>query len=158
MSSNIVLVVVVILLLAASLQALRLILRGRSSLRWPTAKGKVIALEVVGIQRRNVGRASFRPTIRYSYRVNGRDYEGDRIGLAFVPLTMHSHEAFTLQEASQVLDGYYPGALVEVYYDPEDPAYSLLRPGAPSRLRLAGFAVVAALVTFGGMWAFLVPR
>ena len=108
MSSNVVLVVLIVLLLAAAIAEVRLIHRGRRSRHWPTASGKVIDLEVVGIQRGNTGSSSFRPTIRYRYQVNGREYQGDRIGVTFTPLLMHSHETFTLRAASSVLEATTP--------------------------------------------------
>ena len=157
-SSYAVLIVMIVLLLVAAIAEVRLIHRGRSSYRWPTAKGKVIDLEVVGIQRGKTGSSSFRPTIRYRYQVSGREYQGDRIRVTFAPVVRVSDEAATLHEASSVLDGYYPGAPVAVYYDPRDPKYSLLRPGVSSTLYLLCFGTIATLAMLLGIWAFLVPR
>jgi hypothetical protein len=130
-------------LLAAAIVAVRTVVIGRASRRWPTVQGRVVSLEVLNIQRRNHGGNSYRPTIKYLYTVHGREYEGRRIRVSNA-LTMGT-ETWMQHEARAVLDGYYPGSVAVVYFNPDRPGYSLLQPGV-SRLQ---YLAAAMLVTCG---------
>ena len=140
---------VVAVMVAAAVALLRAIVIGRASRKWPSVQGRVEALEVVTRQR-SPGTDTYRPVITYRYTVRGREYVGRRIRMSnWLAMGM---EHWTQAEARGVLDGYYPGAPATVYFDPESPRHSLLRPGVPRPLYFAavllvvlGTAVTAAL-------------
>lgn len=102
----------------------------RSSLDWPTVPGTVTEREVVEssslrpLDERPTGRTnpSFRPTIRYTYRVGETEFEGTR-------LTVFQALYPTAGEAEGRLRDYPVGAEVPVHHDPEDPGRSVLEPG-----------------------------
>jgi len=76
--------------------------------------------------------------IRYRYRVDGRDFEGDRIRVGGVPMT-------TRMLAIRQVARYPLGARVDVYVNPKNPKRALLEPKAQNNI--AG--VIAFTVTFG---------
>lgn len=78
------------------------------------------------------------PVIRYRYRIDGNDLEGDRIGIGDVPMTTR---LLAMQQAAR-----YPlGAHVDVYVNPKNPKRALLEPRAQNDI--AGTIVFA--VVFG---------
>ncbi|MCA9170594.1 MAG: DUF3592 domain-containing protein [Planctomycetales bacterium] len=141
-----------------------------SSRRWPTATGQVtedgkVHLHTVSdddlgkrIATRS-GRPVGRVTIKYTYRVNGRDYEGSMYNvnnLILHPQLRRLPRAEPLDASAVSLgSSFRRGATIAVYYDPKNPAQSLLRPnseyintGFPSALALA-LAATLTLVTVG---------
>jgi hypothetical protein len=96
--------------------------RDRLSLQWPHVSGTIV-------QSQSVYRPSARYTfysadVDYVYRVDGRNYGGNRIKL-WDP---------KLERENSILDSFvaaHPaGTTADVYYDPKQPERSVLIPGA----------------------------
>jgi len=125
--------------------------RADATWKWPTVKGKVTVSEMVTRQEsreyQQCGRTRkyrklvtvYEAEVRYAYSVHGKEYEGDRITF-FEGTTDHS------DLAQEDLDRYPAGAEVTVHYKPDDPAESVLEPGAGPVL-IAG--IVMALILLG---------
>ncbi|HEV3167849.1 MAG TPA: DUF3592 domain-containing protein [Isosphaeraceae bacterium] len=95
----------------------------RSSADWPTTAGVIRRAEVREI---NLGlHHSFRPEVEYTYLVgnNPLPFTGTRIR----PLPQ---EYTKPAEAQKELSGLVAGRPVHVFYRPDDPSKSVLRPGA----------------------------
>lgn len=128
-----------------------LILAGRMSIRraahserWPVAPGVVLESSVTAV--REESRQRFLPTVRYSYRVDGKRYECNRIQWAA--------EGFrTYTRARRLLDRYRSGSPVKVHYDPSRPGMAVLQTGRSGLLRpmhiVASTAAIYAVFTIG---------
>ena len=111
---------------------------------WRDAPGTIVATD---IERRGGGSASssytyYRPLVRYTYQVNGREREGSR--LRFAPINSRTRGV-----AERALAPYSAGAAVKVRYDPDDPDQSALEPGKTSPGLLVG-AIALFLLMLGG--------
>lgn len=139
------------------------IARQADSARFAAVAGTITHSEVFQY-RSNDGDVFTGADIRYRYAVNGRSFEGDT--LRYSTAAFHSSERGWAERAVRK----YPvGASVTVYYDPHDPAQSLLQPGfGGTELYLIMFMMVfnAAMVAswvFGGTalwrrWRGLPPQ
>ncbi len=74
------------------------------------------------------------PRIRYTYTVNGQTYENERV-----------HAKLSAESCETVLSKYPKGKSVDVYYNPETPAKSLLEPGFSSQRALPGILFLAVI-------------
>ena len=92
---------------------------GRASRTWPTAEGTVIRVEST-IKGETVFTMEGDAKVQYEYVVNGNTYENDRIWYAIRTNT---------RPIKQLADGLHPGSPVTVYYDPGNPARSVLLTG-----------------------------
>lgn len=72
------------------------------------------------------GTQNYEVWVHYAYSVNGNAYQGKNV--RFPNVNFYSSPAV----AYKVVQKYRPGTPVDVFYDPNDPASSVLRPGAPS--------------------------
>lgn len=91
----------------------------RRSTSWPTVEGVVTGGRIV---RQGEGGAGGLPTVRYTYQVNGTNYEADRIAM----------DGFLMSawNAEEIVSRYPVGAVVRVYHHPKKISFSLLEPGA----------------------------
>ncbi len=103
---------------------------------WPTAEGLVTKSESRGVAKKR------RHNLRYSYTVDGRQYEGQRSAL---------RDGLIKHRLSDRVSLYPVGQYVTVYYSPEDPNFSILETGVywPGVL-FAAFASVALIAVGGG--------
>jgi hypothetical protein len=93
----------------------------RASADWPHATGRINRVEVL---ETDLGlRSKFRTDVAYEYPVQGRLYSGTRI-------RPKESDWDSRTEAENALKGLVPGQKIEVYYRPDDPSQSVLRPGA----------------------------
>lgn len=90
------------------------------TLFWPSAGGTVISGEVA-IVHSSKGASKSKPVIRYSFVVDGVEYESDRYSS-----TMARGSSFW---AKEVIDKHPAGSSITVYYNPENPAKSVLDRG-----------------------------
>jgi|SRR6185295_6399 len=120
--------------------------RGFSSRNWHTATAKIVASRVNRIDRG--GDEVYEPLIAYRYNVNGTDYIGHDIAV----ITL---QYGTDRGARKRIVRYPVGTDVFIYYDPRDPAASLLEPGP--RLATTAFALVLVLILISWLVADLVP-
>ncbi len=111
---------------------LSVISAGAASESWPTVEGVITFAEVRVHQpsvrdRRELGlKTRYTPRITYRYQVDGKTYENHVIG----------RYGYTSKWASGISRGQYAvGKPVTVYYNPENPAESVLEPG------LGGYAL-----------------
>lgn len=114
---------------------------------WPTAPGVVLELDArmakpVGVRKTSL---EYKVTARYTYTVNGREYEGDR----FNPYNGWTDGA----TAAETRALYPPGGACDIAYDPADPARAYLAPG-PQKAAwvLAGCMTGAGLLLWGMVW------
>lgn len=109
--------------------------RQRATANWEPTWGTLIAKEV-GTDAEGWVEVA----LRYSYRVNGQEFEGDRV--AFHALA---------SEKQAAVRGVEEGSALTIYYDPADPSQSSLTHGLSSDahslswLIIAGFAVLTGL-------------
>jgi hypothetical protein len=109
---------------------------GKKSESWPTVNGQVTQSEIgytTGNDRTNY------PKITYAYSVDGKPYESQRVRFAAIG----GRDA---GETNSVLNKFPVGSTPAVYYDPEDPAQSVLEPGACGR----SWGLLAAGIAFFG--------
>lgn len=112
---------------------------GRAIATWPATAGQVIANDLVPVEQR--GRSvTVVEAVRvvYRYAVDGQTYESDRVSLDTQPARADRAEGQRRRAAYPV------GAAVSVYYDPADPARSVLERAPRIGALLAG-ATLAAL-------------
>jgi hypothetical protein len=119
-------------------------LEARAVERWPTTTGLVVESGVVYVgthHNREGRRVTYEPRVRYEYAVDGRRYVGDRF--AIEPPGRKWRE-----DADRLLDDVRVGMSVVVYYDPDDPADSVLERGVTTR------STVNSAVTGGAFLVF----
>jgi hypothetical protein len=105
-------------------------LRGatRNARNWDKIEGVIIASEVdQPASHLSDDATDVTPVIRYRYRINGHDLEGDRIRVGGVPMT-------TRLLAMQQVARYPLGARVDVYVNPKNPKRALLEPRAQNNI------------------------
>jgi hypothetical protein len=88
---------------------------------WAQTMGTVLST-TIQIRRMGQGRSEV-PVVIYSYQVNGRPYQADRVRAAD-----DTGRIRVTNDASSTLDRYPVGSNVTVYYDPDDPANAALEP------------------------------
>jgi hypothetical protein len=118
-------------------------LTARESGAWPNVPGQIIKADV---GTTIVGRSY--ADLSYSYKVGGREFTGHRIRAS-------DGEYGSRDGAVRAIQGLAPGQRVAVYFDPDELARSVLRPGAGSQEYIQllvsvvmfslGFALVLAL-------------
>jgi hypothetical protein len=116
----------------------------RGAKRWREARGRVVSSDVetretVGPgQEKEKGVANY-PRVVYEYTVDGKRYEGRRIG----PI-----DASPDLDVEQTLARYPVGAVVPVYYDSDDAAHAVIDRGLPrglGRVVVWALAIIPAL-------------
>ena len=134
----------------AAVAAIPAIIDGHASHAWPTTEGRVrqfaIAAEVPDRRKETV---YYSPRVEYDYAVDGSEFHGQRIRMAKDSSTNRND----FVELETVLA---PGNVVQVHYNPSDPAKSLLIPGVDTKDYLLGvggvilflFGVGAQIYTF----------
>lgn len=90
---------------------------------WPTVQGEIVRVQLRDVGVRD-GYRRYEPDVRYVYRVGGLQYTGTRVR------AVNPYQK--LESAREVIAGMSVGQSRTVYYDPADPAKSLLMPGAVS--------------------------
>jgi hypothetical protein len=133
-----------ILIGAGTLVLLQTAVRQRLSRNYAVTKGRIVRSELgqSTILRRGV-------EVEYAYTVNGIKYDGHRF--------RYDDHNVTFEWVSTV-EGLPKGAAHKVYYDPKDPADSLLQPGVDGGdLLLLLFALPLNVLT-GTLWHALYGR
>ena len=102
---------------------------GFASLNWPETKG-VIDEAVVDHYSTGGGAYADNAKISYSYNVEGKDYQGFRVGFLYD----------SSRNPAGLVEKFPPGKTVEVYYEKSDPSNSVLSRGGGSIANL-GFRV-----------------
>ena len=121
--------------------------------QWPTARGTVLASGEEKFRARYTDervywRTVYKPGVVYVYEVNGRQYTGDRLTIGVVM-------SATLPYFAKRAAAKYPvGREVDVYYNPDSPGESVLRPRSP----LQHLTWLVAAVPLGLAWAVATGR
>jgi hypothetical protein len=95
----------------------------KQSESWPTVSGIITHSEIQ--QSESDGTTMYSSEINYDFTIDNKFYSGDRI-----TLTSGSSSTSSIREVKKELQAYPIGANVKVYYDPELPNNSVLKPGA----------------------------
>jgi hypothetical protein len=115
--------------------------------KWDKVEGVIIASNVDQPSHTSDDLDDATPVIRYRYRVDGRDLEGDRIRIGGIPMTTR---VLAMQQAAR-----YPlGAHVDVFVSRKNPKHALLEPSAANNI--AG--TLAFTVIFGFAAAILIAH
>ena len=117
---------------------------GKGSRSWPPAEGTILRAGVRVQGRRSDEGRDYAHFVVYQYTVGGRLFQGDRIAIG------GKWVSATESEARRQIERYRVGAKVRVFYDPSDPAFSVLQRGAQN----IGWLLLIAAV-FIGISAFM---
>ncbi len=114
----------------------------RTSFDWPRVAGIIIASYVEESFTIDGG-YFYKPCVEYEYDVDEADHYSER-------LTFGRTKFPDLEFAEYVAERYPVGGVVEVYYDPDNPANAVLEPGDATGLKvIAGtgvFMVVLSII------------
>jgi hypothetical protein len=97
----------------------------REARAWPTTTGRITASSIKERDRRDGDDnpvTEYTPFVRYSYSVNDRPFESDRIALGY-------NEEGSYGSAKSAVARYPVGASVTVHYDPANPRSAVLQLG-----------------------------
>ncbi|MCU4155602.1 DUF3592 domain-containing protein [Carboxylicivirga sp. A043] len=114
-----------------------------ASEQWPVVSGEITYANIK-TSRSSEGNTMYSPDIRYTYTVSGKDYTGKQISLMDGSTSVQS-------SVKKKVKAYPVGASVEVYYDPELPASSVLQPGKSFWINLLLYAPLSFCVIAGLM-------
>jgi len=96
---------------------------------WPATEGRIEISRVTVSEDwdpdTNTRTISYAPEVRYSYKVNGKDYLGSRIWFGGAP------GGSNRRKVEAIVARYPLGSRVTVYYNPEKPAEAVLVRGNP---------------------------
>lgn len=124
-------------------------LKAKAASAWPSTTAQILETGTREDHMRtatgNVSLA-FIPTVKYTYTVESKSYDGDRI--------TYSNVGFDFITASSVCDQFKPGTQTQVSYNPANPAESVLRPRSTVGMfsRIPGFFM---LIVGLGLMAYL---
>ena len=125
-------------------------LRGRRAATiaraWPTTQGRIVSATLQARRTTTGGHGvalNWFPDIRYEYEVAGTTYRGDRISAGL--LVGSSFRGSVQRKLAQ----YPEGRMVQVFYNPTDPAQAMLETTAPGSNILLIVAVVGAAMLVG---------
>jgi hypothetical protein len=111
----------------------------KASASWPTTQGNVTSSDV-SYSSNAEGGESYSPEVIYRYTANNQQYENHTIKFG-------ENSYSSSRKAENIASGYPVGKEVTVYYDPEDPARSVLEPGVSGgSYILLGIGVLFALI------------
>ncbi len=148
--SRVIWLVICVIMLAMCVVATWYLSHALACRKWPTTPGVIVSADRVKHTaqgpRRQPGPVTFEAKLSYSYTVNGVSYGGTRVSFSDFAGTSGSSQA-----ASARLAQYSPGRAVTVYYQPRDPAVSVLETQVrwPSIVFPIGFALLALLCWMG---------
>jgi Protein of unknown function (DUF3592) len=120
----------------------------RASRNWPTTTGSIVHTELAEEGTTTTG-LSYRPIVRYGYRVDGVWYVRSVERWDFWPISSRGRAARRLRP-------YRLGSTTTVAYDPSKPGRSTLEPGvlpAPPLGMTVGMVAVVAFAVFVALGA-----
>ncbi len=118
----------------------------KSSKNWPSVSGTIIKSSIIQKRewdsKKKKYKNTFYPNLQYTYGVNGVNYVGSRI-------TFSDYASNSRKAIRKILRKYPNGAQVKVYYNPKNPAKSVLE----KRLGIGGYMLFLVSVMFfiGGL-------
>ena len=129
-------------------------LKSKQAQSWPKVKGLVLSSEVEEDRYRNpTGKATiaFIPGVVYEYNVNGQPYTGKNV--------IFGQTNYDYIIASRICEKFSVDETPDVYYNPQNPAESVLVPKATEGLRslVPGiFFIFSGLIV--GLFGILFPQ
>jgi len=109
----------------------------RNSNNWPSVEGEIVSSSI-GTRKGGEGGIYYEPLITYSYNVEGRDYQGNRVFIGH-DLAYDFGKKWTEEKVSN-----YPiGTNMAVYYDPDSPELAVLEPGMNPQIRRLRTGLIA---------------
>ncbi len=96
--------------------------QGISGKKWPTTRGVIISSGTRWQRSNSGGNPTLIADVVYEYEVNGQLFRNDRI-------SAHQFGSSNSEHARKEANNYPEQTSVIVYFDPADPAQSLLKPG-----------------------------
>ncbi len=110
------------------------VLEDLKTLTWPHTTGHIIESRLESRQTPEVGEEAtyYVPIIRYTYTVHGKQYIGTRL---YLEKDVGGH----ISPIRKLLSYYPRGKTVQVFYAPDEPARSVLRPGFIRSTTAMGF-------------------
>lgn len=119
---------------------------------WPSVKGKVTSSEVQEDRFRNpTGKASiaFIPAVEYEYNVSGVSYTGERVTFGST--------SYDYIISSKICEKFGAGSTPDVFYNPADPAESVLAPKSTEGVRsmIPGIFLIVTGILIGLVGIFL---
>ena len=113
---------------------------------YASADGTVVSTKIESSSD-SEGGTTYTPQVHYTYSVNGRQFQADRISYLFVS---SSHQA-----AQNVVDRFPAGQALTVYYNPASPGDSVLVRGIDGMHLFVGlFILLANFMAIGAWYAF----
>jgi hypothetical protein len=125
--------------------------KGMQSENWEKGTATITSSEIEKTESKSKDAQGFTQTstsygvsVKYSYTVEGGNYEGNTVGFG----TMSHNER---SDAQDELKSYPKGKTIDVYYDPENPSDSVLNKGVfwPMYIMI----VVMVIILIGSIWA-----
>ena len=125
--------------------------KGMQSENWDKGTATITSSEIEKTESRSKDAqgftqtsTSYSVTVKYSYTVEGSNYEGNTVGFG----TMSHNER---SDAQEELKSYPKGKTIDVYYDPENPSDSVLNKGVFWPMYIV--IVVMVIILIGSIWA-----
>ncbi len=125
--------------------------KGMQSENWDKGTATITSSEIEKTESRSKDAQGFTQTstsygvsVKYSYTVEGGNYEGNTVGFG----TMSHNER---SDAQEELKSYPKGKTIDVYYDPENPSDSVLNKGVFWPMYIV--IVVMVIILIGSIWA-----
>jgi hypothetical protein len=114
---------------------------GVSSRRWPTIEGEILESRAEVDRTSDAGHVSYRPKVRYRYRIGGREYVSEN----------YTYKGYsTARQVVEEIVGRYPtGSQVQVHCFPRRPKWSVLEPGTTPSQYLVAMIFAAGMLTLG---------
>jgi len=125
--------------------ALRNVVRGAASRRWPRVQGRVLRSFVL-VDRNDEGGEGFTPQVEFEYVVEGKTLRGRRLQYGRIG-------SWNRRRAEQALAPYQAGQSVQVVFNPHKAADAVLVPGVAW-----GNAVIACAGLVFLSFAYLTAR
>jgi hypothetical protein len=104
--------------------------RGKDSLTWPSVFGKITKADIE-FELDGASAKTWKPTVRYTYFVNGKEYNSSRVAFGFIPGIAWGFDDGHLRAAT-IANTYAKQYTTPVFYSPTNPAQSVLETGAHS--------------------------
>ena len=114
---------------------------GHSSHHWPTAQGEILDSRAELDLTSASDPPSYRPKVRYHYRVNDLEYTSENF--------TYKGYSMTRQVVEEMVGRYPTGSQVQVHYHPRHPSRAVLEPGATLKKYLIPMVVAAGMFAAG---------
>ena len=108
---------------------------GLESTKWPSVPGVMTESSVSETFDTQQGTTNKRVIVEYKYAVAGKALQGDRVSIGN-----------TGEAKNDIVARYPKGKAVQVFYDPRNPAASVLEPGAEGAETWAGVSIICLLL------------